>query len=381
VLLRELPLRPGALYSKKQVEKIPERLNRLGLLKSVSDPVIVMKGRRHIGLLIEIEEGNSTSFDGVVGYIPGESAVAGNEGYFTGLVDLSLNNLFGTGRQFSVYWKKPDRLSEEFSLGFREPWVMGYPLDVGVGLDRTVRDSAFIEWQYELNTRLRIRENFYLVSRLHRRIALPDSASSRTQRLTRNAVLNGEIGVEYDSRYYPINPRDGIFYRNTYSYGLKENFGPSYLLDEDQIKKNERVETIHIEFEWFQRIAMNQVLSLQLTGYKISGGRLQLTDFFWFGGSRSLRGYRENQFRGNVVAWANLEYRFLLNRNSRLFVFNDWGFYQDIRASEKTDHTLPGYGIGIRLDTGLGIMGIDYGLGRGDTFSQGKIHFGIINRF
>jgi outer membrane protein insertion porin family len=228
---------------------------------------------------------------------------------------------------------------------------------------------------------MRIRENFYLVSRLHRRVALPDSIASRRERLTRNAVLNGEIGIEYDSRDYPVNPREGIFYRNTYSYGFKENFGPSYLLAEEAIKKNERVETIRLEFKWFQKLTFNQVFALQMTGYKVSGSRLQLTDFFWFGGSRSLRGYRENQFRGNEVAWTNLEYRFLLSRNSRLFVFNDWGFYRNIRSEEVPDEILPGYGIGIRLDTGLGIMGVDYGLGKGDSFGQGKIHFGIINRF
>ena len=42
---------------------------------------------------------------------------------------------------------------------------------------------------------------------------------------------------------------------------------------------------------------------------------------------------------------------------------------------------LPGYGLGIRFDTPLGIMGVDYGLGKGDSFSEGKIHFGITSQF
>jgi hypothetical protein len=46
-----------------------------------------------------------------------------------------------------------------------------------------------------------------------------------------------------------------------------------------------------------------------------------------------------------------------------------------------TKDTLPGYGVGIRFETPLGIMGVDYGFGRGDSFSTGKIHFGIINSF
>ncbi|NIM99429.1 MAG: hypothetical protein GTO24_15570, partial [candidate division Zixibacteria bacterium] len=40
-----------------------------------------------------------------------------------------------------------------------------------------------------------------------------------------------------------------------------------------------------------------------------------------------------------------------------------------------------GYGFGLRIDSKAGLLGIDYGLGEGDSFSQGKVHFGITNRF
>jgi len=380
VLFRELPVAEKEIYSRKKVAKIKDRLNRLGLLKEVRDPVIVMKDKKNIALVIEVVEGNNTSFDGVIGYIPGETARQ-KDGYFTGLIDLSLHNLFGTGRRLNVYWKKPDRLSEEFELSYLEPWLFDYPLDAGVGLERLVRDTTYVEWQYEFSSSYRLGENFSIISRIHRKLAFPDSAASREQRLLRNSVLNGEIGLVYDIRDYPLNPGSGFYYRNTYSYGFKENFGPSFLFDEEEIKKNERIETINVNFEWYQRTISNQVIALNLTAQKVSGNRLQLTDYFWFGGSRSLRGYRENQFRGEVVSWANLEYRFLLGRNSRIFVFNDWGFYRDSKAAGSQNKTYPGYGIGIRLDTGLGIMAVDYGLGKGDSFSEGKIHFGLINRF
>lgn len=380
VLLRELPVQPGMIYSRERVERIPERLARLGILKNIKEPVIVLNDRRNISLLIDVEEGNATSFDGVVGYIPTEKN-SSQDGYFSGLLNLSLTNLFGTGRRFGVLWKKPDRTSEEFSLRYEEPWVFGYPFDLGLKMERVVRDSTYIEWQYEVNSRVRIGESLYAVSRIGRKLALPDSASSRDLSLARNGILNLEVGLEYDVRDYPLNPASGFYYRNTYSYGFKENFGPSYLLGEEGLQSNERIETIKIGFKWFQSAFTNQVMAVELNGYKVSGTDLQLTDYFWFGGSRTLRGYRENQFRGEIVAWANLEYRFLLNRNSRIFAFNDWGFFKNAQRTGKKETTLPGYGFGIRLDTGLGIMGIDYGLGRGDSFGQGKIHFGLINRF
>ena len=62
-------------------------------------------------------------------------------------------------------------------------------------------------------------------------------------------------------------------------------------------------------------------------------------------------------------------------------MFNDWGYYSEKNKTSLKEEFLIGYGIGIRFDTPLGILGIDYGLGKGDTFSTAKVHFGIINTF
>jgi outer membrane protein assembly factor BamA len=78
----------------------------------------------------------------------------------------------------------------------------------------------------------------------------------------------------------------------------------------------------------------------------------------------------------------NLEYRYLLGRRSRAFVFADAGMYQRRerdRGLIREDKI--GYGFGIRLETRLGVMGVDYGLARGDDLIQGKVHVGLVNRF
>jgi len=33
------------------------------------------------------------------------------------------------------------------------------------------------------------------------------------------------------------------------------------------------------------------------------------------------------------------------------------------------------------VETGLGNMGVSFALGQGNSFGQGKIHFGLINEF
>ena len=380
VILRELYIGKGDIYSKAALDEIPEQLMRLQLFKNVTLSGISLIEDVSVIVNISIEEGNSILVDGVVGYIP-EKTSNKSGGSFTGLFNLSLKNIFGTGRKFDVHWQKPDDYSEEFNLRYTEPWVFDYPVSASIGLDRTVRDSSFIKWNTFLNTRIRVLKNLSAIVGISRKLSYPDSTSSRNNRLLRNEVINLELGLEYDTRDYPINPRSGLFYSSSYAYGFKNNYGPSYIFVEDSVSKKEELQTLQLEFGWYYNLWTNQVVSVELNGKQIKGNQLQLTDLFWFGGSQSLRGYRENQFWGKVIAWANLEYRFILSRNSRLFVFSDWGFYQGLNNSVQENEVLPGYGLGIRFDTPLGIMGVDYGLGKGDSFSEGKIHFGITSRF
>ncbi len=379
VILRDLGLHVGQPYATSIVDDIPVQLMRLGIFKSVKQPVIYRTAPDSIVLEITIEEGSAASFDGVIGYIPKTGKTG--KGYFTGLVDISFKNLFGTGRKFAVHWKKPNTLSDEFFLEYTEPWVFNYPLDLSGRLERTVRDTTFIQWNYALHSRLHLLRNLAILWKVQRNIYIPDSSASRDFRLLQNEIVNAQIGVEYDTRDYAPNPHGGIFYSSSYAYGLKHNSGPAYIIREDSLKKNEDLHSILLRLEFYYNLWANQVLAFKLNGRQVKGSRLQLTDYFWFGGSRTLRGYRENQFRGSTAAWVNLEYRFLVGRNARLFLFNDWGFYRYKDKTQSVEKLLPGYGLGVRFDTPLGIMGVDFGLGKGDTFGEAKIHFGLINQF
>jgi len=378
VILRELGLRKNAPFSKTAVDNIPRRLQRLNIFKNVQPPRLLKAAADSVYLLIKVTEGNATRFDGMLGYIP---QAAKQKGYFTGLLDINFGNLFGTGRRFNVHWKKADRNSEEFNMAYTEPWILGYPLDAGMGLERIVRDTAYIEWKTHLNLRFRLSDNFSLIGNINRSTVFPDSTASQRLRLARNEIINGEIGVVYDTRDYFLNPRSGLYYKSTYSYGRKKNLGPVYLFREDSLAKKEELQTIKVELDGYYHLWANQVLALELHLQQIKGPHLQLSDYFWFGGSRSLRGYRENSFYGTIVAWSRLEYRFLMSRNARLFLFNDWGYYQYPQKKSLKNELLPGYGLGVRFETPLGILGVDYGLGKGDSFSQGKIHFGLFNTF
>ncbi len=380
VILRELNLRIGERFPRKYMDEIPKDLLRTALFKDVKQPEIAQIDDGKYALLISLVEGNATSFDGVVGYIPQKNNADG--GYFTGLLNFNFNNLFGTGRKFNVHWEKPDVLSENFELNYTEPWLAGYPFDLSTNLQRTVRDSTYLEWKGSLHGRYRFGRVFSAIGEVGRQVVLPDSLSSIRLHLARYQQLNYKVGIIYDDRDYPLNPRQGIYFSNSYTLAQKTNFGPGFLLRQDSIAKKESIEILKLRFDWYHELFRNQVTAIKLNANQVKGNRLQLTDYIWFGGARSVRGYRENQFQGSVAAWVNLEYRFLLGRNSRLFVFNDWGIYRYRQGNGQKVQEIPmGYGLGFRIDTALGNLGIAFGLGRGDSFSEAKIHFGIVNRF
>ena len=113
--------------------------------------------------------------------------------------------------------------------------------------------------------------------------------------------------------------------------------------------------------------------------------KLEDSDFFRIGGMKNIRGYREEQFLASVLIYSNVEIRYSLARRSFMFGFYDFGYYlrpsDDLNFIPEQKGFLYGYGIGIRLDTSLGIIGVSYALGKGDSFLDGKIHFGLINEF
>jgi len=139
-----------------------------------------------------------------------------------------------------------------------------------------------------------------------------------------------------------------------------------------------------MDLEFFLPVFQRQIFSPSFHGRQIKSNEdyIPVPDQYRLGGARSLRGYREDQFRGSSIAWSNLEYRYLLGRRSRAFVFCDLG-YITTSGDKKTQDFRIGYGFGVRLETGLGIMGIDYGLAYGEKqgLFGGMIHVGLLNEF
>ena len=127
-----------------------------------------------------------------------------------------------------------------------------------------------------------------------------------------------------------------------------------------------------------------QVIALRLLG-GTTFGDLPLVESFSAGGAYTIRGYREDRFRGEHLAIASAEYRYPITKQVTGVAFVDtgdaWGgqFQTKIPGfiipAEDQDFTLNlGYGVGVRLGTQLGTLRLD--LGRSVEGTQVHFSFG-----
>jgi outer membrane protein insertion porin family len=375
VIIRELPLRQGEVFQVDKVESIPARLMQLGFFRRISPPQLVRDARGRFLLDLELVEGNSNTFNGVAGYNPGN----GNEkGYLTGLIDLNFGNLFGTGRLLGARWEKRSRDTQELALRYREPWVFGYPLHFSGAFQQLIQDTIYVERQLEVALEWPASPRLTISGRLSRQSVSPDSLTSAQLGLPKSQVLGAAFGLAYSSLDVPLNPRRGLAYQTTIESGRKSlsslGFMPGRTIHRQRLT---------IDFQLAVPFFGDQVLSIALHGRQVTSGEpfVSITDEYRLGGATTLRGYREEQFRGSRVGWSNIEYRYLLGPRSRAVAFIDAGYFFKETAVAKIEKFKSAYGIGARVETPLGVIGVDYGLGEGDGVLQGKVHVSLVNSF
>jgi outer membrane protein insertion porin family len=399
VIVREMRVQPGEIYNDEKVKKIPQLLKRTNIFSSVGEPFLyllpdttltlennvssnyqlqhvpgkVKKPPELGGLLIKVIEGNTNTFDGVIGYLPGS---AGKKGYVTGLVDVGMRNLFGTGRKLNVRWLREDKNSQEIGIKYLEPWLFDYPLNITGSFFQRQQDTTYIKRVVELKADLLVSGNLTVGTMFSQEQIIP-SSEIVNQYILSSGTTSGGVEIHYDTRDEVYNPTRGINYRSDYYIGRKKMYS---------LKTRLISQRIGLDIELYYKIFQKQVAMLGVHGRELRSDNIEVSDLFRFGGTNTMRGYRENQFYGSKIMWSNLEYRFLMASRSFFFGFFDFGYYFHPAISKlnfglSSENIKYGYGIGMRIETSLGIIGVSIALGKGDDFSQAKLHFRLINDF
>jgi len=382
VITRAVQIRTGEEYSQKNIDAVPEKLNRLRFFEPVEQPDFYFNSKKEGVLKISVKEKETNFFDGIAGYVP---AVNDKEsGYLTGFVNVNLRNLFGTGRAASFRWQQENRYSQELELRYLEPWLFGFPFNLEVGLFQRKQDSTYVQRNFEGRLEFLATSEISASVLAAVRSTIPTEQNSKLFTVFNSSAFTSGVNLRIDTRDDFYSPTEGIFFNNTYSYTSKKINGPADFITPTTNTKV-TLQRLEFDFVFFKQFFNRQVAALGVHGRELRGDDVELSDLYFLGGTNSLRGYREKQFQGNRILWSNLEYRLLLSRRSFVFLFFDGGYF--LRNGDR-QKSIPenssfkiGYGFGLNIETGLGVLVVSFALAKGDSFSEGKIHFGIINKF
>ncbi len=387
VVAREFRMRPGEPYRRSKIREGRERLLATGYFLDVLEPEVVpYAGQDSFRLVwramlrVQVREGRPNSAEGVMGYVPRE----GERGYLTGFLRAAFRNLLGTGREVGLRWERLVPASSLLFFSYQEPYAFSLPLTLGGEVTHEVRDSSYIRTSGSAFARIPLTGEAGLSLGFGRERVVPGSRQNNPN--LRSDKSLSLFGLTYRRLDLPLNPRAGLDLSGTAEYGIKTFPDRA---DHATVTRTAGDASFHVPLG---RGGEGSGFSLALLGR----GRATVStekfipphEEYSLGGANSLRGYAEQQFLGSRVAWGNFELRRLLSRSSRVAAFYDLGYYAEKRmnpllpdSTERIRGTKQGYGLGLRVGTERTLLKLDYALGKGESFGQGKIHVGVENRF
>jgi len=392
VILREITVRPGDVFDQSEIDESRRRMNNMGYFRTVGSILTpAQSGENSVILSFPVTEGRTGQFSGLLGYSPSEEDMGGQK--FTGLLEISEANLLGTGRRMAIRGRFG--IIDTYELAYEEPWIFHKPVDVGIriwGTRQEIQNSGFEtldiepgaetansdfpvlqEWAGSLSGTTRVIGHIEgSLAVTYKKIKspsenslpgsagiLPASESTPSEELLTGQKYSLTLTVQRDSRDYFINPSTGRIDRAAIEVS----------------RGDFRTIKVWLDLSQYFRTWQRQVLALGIHGARIWGDAIPLTEMLYLGGANTLRGYSEDFFRGEGRLFANCEYRFLVSRDSQFFLFLDSGAIYD--KDDGLGQMKLGYGVGMRLKSLSGLVSVDYGLAKGDSVLDGKIHVSL----
>ncbi len=345
---------------------ITEKLKKYSFLQLQSEPTLVTTKKNKFGLRLLLQEIETNAFKGIIGYVP---KTANKKGYFTGQVDIDLKNIGGMGRGFRIFWSKVNENSQELQLKYFEPHLLGSNYFTNLGFTQTLRDTLVVIRNLNFGLGRNILQRSLLEITGNYETTLPTPAGKRILNLTTNKIIKTGLHFQYDSRDIRTNPSKGFFLDSRLFLGFHEQAGQTNRLTE-----------IFLSGELNLTLPQSLVLNFNsnFQGKYLNNSDLTYSDLYWFGGVNSLRGYPEDFFAGREIGSAGVELRWITGYYSRIYTFIDQGYYQSLERKSFFPYS---FGVGLRLESRMGTIGLDYAFGEDDSFTTAKIHLQLENRF
>ena len=389
VMKREMLYENGAPFNPSLLVKTRQRLYKLGLFTDVDVDAIEKEGDVK-NIHVRVKEAKAGVVEFGVGY--------GDYERFRGSFDISYRNLFGMNRQIS-FRTEISTLEQRYIVNYTEPWFSGKRLPFKMLLIKEERTEKTIETR---ETRYKLRrhtasvgfekkfservkgEIFYDFSLVKTFEVKPDVILTKEDVGTL-AIAGIRPGIVYDTRDNPFDPRKGVL------AGISVKTASGYLLSETDFVK------AVVNGSAYKALSKNFVAAVSLKSGMSQGfektTELPLVERFFLGGRTTVRGYEQDTLGpkgvngsptgGNMFILTNLELRTDVVKGFGLVTFLDGGNVWRKNSDVKLSDMKYTAGAGIRYNTPVGPLRIDYGhkLDREKGESKGEVHFSIGHAF
>jgi len=398
VVLREIRLKKGEPFNSQLARRSMQRIYNLGYFEDVNVRLNPGREPNAVEMEISVVEMNTGTFGIGAGYSDADG--------FIGMVTIGDKNFRGTGDSIQLRWEFGGEDNANYDFTYTKPWIDSKETKAMLNLyDLTHEYADYDRDGHEIarydkkrvgqELQLSRKEGEFIsnyITLKHRddKYDEPDDDYSRQYYETSfDKYISGvdENGNPYPTRWnkykgaWPATAKE----RREENFGETRSIAYSRVFDSrDNIydphsgKRNSYTiewaglggdfdfTKFSIDHRYYWKQAKNIIALDVAAGY--ASGDMPLSQRFAVGGGDTLRGYEDDQFKGNSMLRASLEYRIPIIKQLQGVLFTDYGYAWDKRDEDKFDlgKMKLGYGLGVRVNSPLGPIKLDYGIGEDD---------------
>lgn len=371
-------IKPGDKYNQEELIQITKRLKQVNFIKEIK-PHEVLFTKNGAELFLYVKSNPISSINGVVGLQPNPKT---NKVDFTGDISLKLLNTIKRGELLELNWKSMQAQTQSLKGKINYPFLLKSPFGIDGQFNLYKRDTTYLELKSTIGIQYFLKGGNYL------KVFYQNSSSNILSGGANNPNFTN-LGTVHSNGYgiavlrkqvdYIPNPSKGFILNSEVSIGTRK----SKANDTSKIIINNTYRS-DFSLEFFIPLAKRHVFRLASQTDFYFAPKIYQNEVSRFGGLSSQRGFNEEELYATTKSFMSFEYRFLVDQNSRAFLFYDQSWYENNAIKYYKDHPF-GFGAGFSFGTNIGIFSISYAQGKQFNnpilIKNGKVHFGYVAYF